>query len=1026
MNEKVLIAVLLSALACFGFGAPSDAPAVEERLVDRALYRAAAQYRLGERQHIYPALAVAVAAARRGATAGQIQSEVAKAQNALWGRDDDLDEATLAAAESLADADAHALGAVEAVVGAGDVHWTAAPRVRTADAVARARQQVLEHYDEAYHTYGALREWGIPGDVIGVLPDAPREAVVAVLPDALGREMLALASADDGTRIRAVRAKGNALWQELDELRNLSTPELGLDLRAYLDNAGALTRADEEDRDRATRVEGIQSLVYLGAKLVGIGDPEVGAKLETIGYTLIGLHESWSKFRGVSKGLKGLAAATLTADFVSAAIALVNLFVDTGPTTDELILENIAALGRQIEESRLQMHVRFDFVDKRLNEIHIDLAERLNALARHVLENRADTRRIATDIALHLKWQSDMLQNIYPTLVEGTAVLLERIDEASVGRCFYRQVMTASEFDSCLAQIRAIALDGGLARQQVPLPNSTLNFQAVVEKTPGAVTEAIGAAFAERLRGTCVPGVDPSVWVAVQRKHDGLVAEWPRHAPLARGDDGGYAAVMRRHRDCILQLAGAIAGDLVAYAESADRGAGTVVGSLIAEVRSRADDAQDAIREAAGDKRREWRRNDGLDWRDPADEWQRVSREHWTASLGHNGGYCEPEDWKDVNGRGGGRTSSLAYYIAPERVGGRTDDARWRERQRHLDEELRRRIRRSVPVAIQSMSALKMGHLRVCAIGRIRDHGVSLTDLPADGDRDNTAGYVAEVDAEVLVAVRWEGRCGKRFVLEADDTEHWRSRFRFTVQHRGDWRDPFVRVGWVRVPGGYSVRKVHRVAEPLPERILVHPSANRDNQRWAMRRAFHDAVAEVREEMRDWEGEADRACKQQYIERFARKRDGRLAVVGRTPAVQRAIADYDETAARANLLVSAWIRFAMRDATRRSDILTGIASHAIRLPLWRDARASAERPADHLLNQHERLEDLTRLYERAIGSDEVRRLAASGLAGYPGISRVVFDSLDTDHQAVVARRTAVEDPPARPGSAPVSAASGGP
>ncbi|MDE0193490.1 MAG: hypothetical protein OXQ90_19220 [Gammaproteobacteria bacterium] len=1007
----------------------------QERLVDRALYRAAAQYRLAERVDIYPAVAVAVAAARRGATASEIKDEVAKAQYILWGRGD-LGEATLAAAQRLADG-SDVLGAVAAAARGDAVHWTAAvAHTGTSGSVSNARQQILEHYDEAYQVHGdVLREWRIPEEVVGVSPAASREDVAAVLPAPLAREMLVLADAGNPARIQAVREKTGALWKELEGLRDLSAAELGQGLAEYLDKTREQERTAEQDADRATRVDGIKSLVYLGSELVGIGSPKAGAKLKTIGNTLVSLHESWTNFKDTSNGLKGLtkglAVATLTADFVSAAITLVELFIDTGPTIDEVILENIVSLRREIEESRLQMHARFDFVDHRLDRIHVDLASRLDALAGDVVGVWEDIHRIATDIAIELESQRDVIHDIFQASVGMEADILKGIGHASVGRCLRRKVMTESEFDSCLAQIRAQALDGTLERQQLALPGSTFGLRTALDQRPSAFVNAVGVAFAARLPaaaapGICVPGADPAAFLDLLRLHERFVEEWPEYARLAAGDDGGFADAMRDNRDCILQFARGVAGDLVAFADAAgaDR-TETVVGSLIAEVRARADDVEAAIRQAARDNRREWQRTDGLDWRTPADRWQTVPRKRREAMLVRKDTYCEPEDWKYIN-KGAEYTSSLAYYIAP------ADAADLEERYQYLNEELRHALRTYLPAPIQSMSALHMGHLRVCAIGSIRQHGVTLAEPPAPGDRGNTARYVAEVHAKAVIAVRWVGRCDEPFEAEFYDHGRSRARFEFTVEHGRSWRDPFVRiVPDDRVPvvkGSLSPRpmRVVRVAEPVSGKIRVHPSTGGANQRLAMLQAFGRAIVGVRDSMRDWQGKADRACRQEFIDRFARKRDARLAIVGWTPGVQRAVADYDETVVRANLFVSAWIRLAMQEAIRRSDLLSGIASRAIRLPLWGDARASAKRPLDHLLNQHERLEDLTMLYERVIGSDEVRELAASELPGYPGISRVVFDSLDAGHPTVVARRAAIEGLPPHPSRASVTAASGPP
>ncbi|WP_315980926.1 hypothetical protein [Aliamphritea spongicola] len=71
-----------------------------------------------------------------------------------------------------------------------------------------------------------------------------------------------------------------------------------------------------------------------------------------------------------NRELSSFAANSIIAGgIVSTAITLVGAFSEPKATTDQLILENIASLSRQIESFRVEVHNRFNYIDDRLNNI---------------------------------------------------------------------------------------------------------------------------------------------------------------------------------------------------------------------------------------------------------------------------------------------------------------------------------------------------------------------------------------------------------------------------------------------------------------------------------------------------------------------------------------------------------------------------------------------------------------------------------------------------------------------------------
>jgi hypothetical protein len=76
----------------------------------------------------------------------------------------------------------------------------------------------------------------------------------------------------------------------------------------------------------------------------------------------------------------GIAAAQMTFNYVQIAMELIGLFIDSGPSPEQLILEGISDIKKQIAEMREEMHGRFNQVDVKLDYIQQDLVTNFDAI----------------------------------------------------------------------------------------------------------------------------------------------------------------------------------------------------------------------------------------------------------------------------------------------------------------------------------------------------------------------------------------------------------------------------------------------------------------------------------------------------------------------------------------------------------------------------------------------------------------------------------------------------------------------
>ena len=103
--------------------------------------------------------------------------------------------------------------------------------------------------------------------------------------------------------------------------------------------------------------------------LIGFGDPEAGKKVGVIGNSFISIADSINKISDL-KSIFSSGGLIASGNIVGAIMNIVGLFGDSGPTPDEMILEEIGALKKMIQTLGEQMHDRFDRVDAQLVQIY--------------------------------------------------------------------------------------------------------------------------------------------------------------------------------------------------------------------------------------------------------------------------------------------------------------------------------------------------------------------------------------------------------------------------------------------------------------------------------------------------------------------------------------------------------------------------------------------------------------------------------------------------------------------------------
>lgn len=155
----------------------------------------------------------------------------------------------------------------------------------------------------------------------------------------------------------------------------------------YLKNQQAQAEAQAlaaKQRELAQlKLEAGEASIYLLSTFIGLVDKGLGNKIATVGNAALQIANSISKYNDTISRLgqagAGFASVVMTANIVAAGLSLISLF-GGGPSPEEMILEEVRELRKQIAQLGQVMMERFDRIDKSLHKIYETLNTRLDQI----------------------------------------------------------------------------------------------------------------------------------------------------------------------------------------------------------------------------------------------------------------------------------------------------------------------------------------------------------------------------------------------------------------------------------------------------------------------------------------------------------------------------------------------------------------------------------------------------------------------------------------------------------------------
>ncbi len=302
---------------------------------------------------------------------------------------------------------------------------------------------------------------------------------------------------------------------------------------------------------RAAQKEVVLKAVDFSVQLIGLVNPKLAGQVETIKHATVATEAAVSSYLAAVREFKALGTAAsikdklkLTSssfDFASGLVGIgfqiFSMFGDSGPTADQIILEQIQRLSQQIEGLRMEMHDRFDRIDGALNAIletlhnrfgQIDYNQRiiigdLNTIRTELISIQARLNRLEQYFG---RWLQDIQKDQFAQNVSA-CLNYRRFGLGDMPATEF--IRCASFFSSWVTSTSLRDLWAGTGRtdfSDAGIADNIFNFPLSVNINWLAQFPAANLGLAP-LSATVLP--NPYEWVLGTQAYRQLLREWPQY-----------------------------------------------------------------------------------------------------------------------------------------------------------------------------------------------------------------------------------------------------------------------------------------------------------------------------------------------------------------------------------------------------------------------------------------------------------------------------------------------------------------
>ena len=332
--------------------------------------------------------------------------------------------------------------------------------------VAGAEKHIADYFGETWLEYATLQEV-FSEQFEPILRVSPNDTF-----DEINENLPHLLLHNNVSTILGIVSNRTVLSSNEIATLTTTTKDIFIDVRTMRKQRQAQANsALQKAHDRITR-ESLRSGAFIAATALGYVDSDLGKQFQAISSAAFQIDDAITNFKAaveLSEDLTGAASLTLTGNFIGAALTVVGVFGNSGPTPEQIILQEIVALRKDVRNLRIEMHDRFGIVERRLAIMYSDLDASLKDL-----EVMLQTQnRTLEGIVTTLRTMQTQISASTSLLLDRSILLEKMIAQLEIGDCVRwkrRAVTTAMsphKFSECLFDFQTLFAPAYLESRQI-------------------------------------------------------------------------------------------------------------------------------------------------------------------------------------------------------------------------------------------------------------------------------------------------------------------------------------------------------------------------------------------------------------------------------------------------------------------------------------------------------------------------------------------------------------------------------
>ena len=483
--------------------------------------------------------------------------------------------------------------------GANETRWRATQRAMDDIRLRQSDRQVVEQYRKTLRerpefatvAYGALPSSASrPGDSVN--------EILARHPEF--RQMRSTIETKD-----AVKRHGAILGGIKDQLA-----ELDATLAWQNDETAKLAEEMKSERQRQIdaevarfRIEGLRGAAFVASTVIGWENPKLGRQVGVIANAGIDIYRAIDSFNRLGENVTGLTTAALTGNVLAAVVSVIDVFIDTGPTPEEQILEAVQQLGRQVHALHQRMDERFDALDVQIEGLGIQIEGALALIVGNQHDMQQQLKSVRKSLERHELVSHEMLEALH----RQTHRIEAWFEDMHITPCLMhgevQPTISADRFAECRNTLAAAGRSRNLEGEPATARPPELELGDYARR-PDEMTNAGLQAFrsATSHERNALPATVAGLerWTQVADRMDAFLLRWPAHVTDADRDAGtDYAATMQTRRAQLRRYTEAVRRDLFRHASGRPENA---FGRVLEDARSALDRMQRQIEEEMGEE----------------------------------------------------------------------------------------------------------------------------------------------------------------------------------------------------------------------------------------------------------------------------------------------------------------------------------------------------------------------------------------------------------------------------------------